>query len=146
MEVPILLREIESFLTGPDSARLATLKDKEVAAEFSARVVGITVPLTPKQFLDSLTSVEFTMWSGSKNVDAVTLLFYVTAGESIDTATGTPCRVRLDALALVNGFGPIVTKLLATAGTTQHYWQSVGCEREANHGDVAWVRREVLDG
>jgi len=57
---------------------------------------------------------------------------------------GSKTRIWIDALTTAGVIGASsLAALIAESGTTIPLWQADGCDRPANHGDVAWVRREM---
>jgi hypothetical protein len=153
METPKLYEELKRFMEGPRKAELAAMKEKEVAAEFNAQTFARLRNLGSREVLDSITPADWKAWQASKDDTAALLLVYVTGGHGIDLTEGTVGRARMDTLAAVNGFATMVTRIKSAAGESIPLWRHLGCEREANHGDVAWFRKvrtvkpiDTLDG
>lgn len=142
MECPILYQKLGEWMTA-NADSIADKSDKEVATMFNSQMVGVMRSLSPREFLDAISPADFAAWNKSNDANAVMVLFYVSAGQSIDFAVGSVGRARIDAVAAVNGFAAIVAKLIQAAGGTIPLWRSLGFERELNHGDVAWIRKQA---
>jgi hypothetical protein len=151
MECPILYAELRKHVTDPAAPPLpdptdkpaCRLFDKTTAATFNSLTAKRFHPLGPKAFLDSLTSAQIAAWQAATDPDAKAIMLYVTAGVDLEVEPGTQGRKRLNALALVPAFTASVDAVKAAADEPYPKWQKLGCEREANAGDVAWTRKQI---
>jgi len=144
MECPILYAELEKFVpTMPVVPEMPNATNKEIAAAFNAQTAKRFHPLTPKAFLDSLSSAELFAMKQSDNADAAAIMLYVAAGLDVDVEPGTACRGRLNAIKDDATLGPVVTAIKKASDETYPLWQKLGCERAAHHGDVAWIRKQI---
>lgn len=141
METPKLYEELKRFMDGPRKDELAAMKEKQVASEFNAQAFARLRNLGSREILDAITPADWKAWQSSKDDTAAMLLVYVTSGFGIDLTDGTVGRSRVDSLATVNGFTTMVARIKSAAGESIPLWRHLGCEREANHGDVAWFRK-----
>lgn len=147
MECPKLYAELATFCEGkltPNLDKQATRQeDKQLAAAFNAQVAKRFRALTASEFLDALSSAQIAMWRSSTNADAAAVWLYATAGLPIDVGSGTPTRKRLNAMDDVAELKPLVATVKQAADVSYPHWQEAKCEREANHGDVAWIRKQA---
>lgn len=146
METPKLYAELELFVAGKLTPGLdkpaKNAENRRLANEFNAQTAKRWHTLTAIQFLDALSSAQIALWSTSTNIDAKAVWFYATAGLPIDVDLGTPTRKRLNAMDDIAELKPLVATVKAASDETYPLWQKLGCEREANGGDVAWLRKK----
>ena len=136
------------------SSTIASDADKIAAEKYNAETVnGRYRDLTGLELLEALEAAEVAKIqdqaadeTASSHDAAAALDYYLSVVGSVSLRPGTKTRAWIDALAT----GKVITTPVATleslASEQIPRWQADGCSRPANHGDIAWVRREMKDG